>query len=153
VKQANIRTESQTPACHGIGYQGQSLEELCSRLKKAKVDLVIDVRERAWSHRPDFRKGKLEGGLKQVGIRYEHFPLAGNPYRPQNGEAPDFHACAIKYGAYMASKPALVTALYHLLLDNRVGFFCYEADSDQCHRSVLVNTIKKMAGAVKYENL
>jgi len=91
--------------------------------------------------------------LRQVGIRYEHFPLAGNPYRPQNGEPPDFNACAAKYQNYIASKPELVVALYHLLLDNRVAFFCYEADSEQCHRSVLVSTIKQMAGAVMYENL
>jgi len=141
------------PLCHGIGYQGISLEALCRRLVAADVELVIDVRERAWSQRPDFRKGKLKSALNDAGIRYEHFALAGNPFRPQNGAAPDFRTCAAQYQRHIRSLPCLLTALYHLMLDNRVAFLCYEADTNCCHRNVLVKAIDRHAGEVRYKNL
>jgi uncharacterized protein (DUF488 family) len=43
------------------------------------VDVLVDVRETAWSHKPGFSKRGLEGALRVHGIAYVHARFAGNP--------------------------------------------------------------------------
>ena len=45
---------------YSIGYEKRTIEELLSILKQHKITQVIDVRERAFSRVPAYRKAKLE---------------------------------------------------------------------------------------------
>ena len=42
--------------CFTIGYQGRRLDDLCGTLFNMGVEVLVDIRERAWSQRPEFRK-------------------------------------------------------------------------------------------------
>jgi uncharacterized protein (DUF488 family) len=124
--------------CLGIGYQGQSLAGLCEELRTLRVDLVIDVRERAWSNRPEFRKGVLSRALAEHGIKYQHMREAGNPFRPKAGEQIDAAECVRRYQQHLRSRPDVVIAIRRLSRRRRVALLCYEADSAACHRGVLL---------------
>jgi uncharacterized protein (DUF488 family) len=127
--------------CYAIGYQGVSVQVLCDRLAAAGVDVLIDVRERAWSNRPEYRKTALSCALAARGIRYEHIKEAGNPFRPRGAEKVDRETCLRNYQAYIDTKPQLVAELRVRARAERVAFFCYESSSDDCHRGVLLDRI------------
>ncbi len=124
--------------CLGIGYQGLSLAGLCDELGELRVDLVIDVRERAWSNRPEFRKGVLSRTLAARGIEYQHMRDAGNPFRPKPGEEIDAAECMRRYGRHLQTRPDVLESIRRLARRRRVALLCYEADSADCHRGVLL---------------
>ena len=139
--------------CFTIGYQGRSLEDLCSVLFNYGVDQLIDIRERAWSNRPEFRKQALEQGLATVGIEYEHFKEAGNPFRPRNGQNKSFEACAREYRRYLRENSDVLDEAEEFLLGSSVAFFCYEANSKECHRSVLVEELSRRMSELAVDHL
>ncbi len=62
-----------------IGYQGTTVQDFLRTLKKAKVDLVVDVRAVASSRLPGFSKSRLAANLAEAGIDYEHLRSLGTP--------------------------------------------------------------------------
>lgn len=121
-----------------IGYQGRSLDGLVATLQKAGATTLVDVRERAWSNRPEFRKGRMTAALEEAGIRYVHLRSAGNPFRPRKGEILSFSECASKYAAHLDEHPEVLGELLDLTQAGPAAIFCYEADHEHCHRSVLL---------------
>jgi uncharacterized protein (DUF488 family) len=55
-----------------IGYEGAALEDFLSTLKRARVSLLLDVREIALSRRKGFSKSALSAALSSFGIDYRH---------------------------------------------------------------------------------
>ncbi|HVI77405.1 MAG TPA: DUF488 domain-containing protein [Candidatus Acidoferrum sp.] len=129
---------------YSIGYQGKSLEGLCAKLADNAVEILIDVRERAWSNRPEFRKGALAEGLKRTGIEYLHLRSAGNPFRPRKGVSVQRELCLEYYSNYLANSPDVVNSVATLSRNNRSALFCYEANADECHRGVLIAALLKL---------
>ena len=62
-----------------IGYERQTLPEVIARLKKARVEIVVDVRAVAASRRPGFSKTMLAASLAEHGIDYVHLRQLGTP--------------------------------------------------------------------------
>ncbi len=139
--------------CFTVGYQGRSLEGLCSLLVNFGVDQLVDVRERAWSNRPEFRKQALKQGLARVGIGYKHLKEAGNPFRPRKGESLSFAACARSYRSYLRENSDVVNGAREVILSGSVALFCYEADSAECHRSVLVEELSEIVPGLEVDHL
>ena len=54
------------PTIATIGYQGAKLDGFLATLKEAEVDLLIDVREIAFSRRREFMKRALEEKNERV---------------------------------------------------------------------------------------
>jgi uncharacterized protein (DUF488 family) len=67
------------PVLYTLGYQQRSVDEFTEILRDSNVDVLIDVRETAWSHKPGLTKGSLQGALAANGIEYVHADFAGNP--------------------------------------------------------------------------
>ncbi len=44
------------PTLFTLGYQQRSLDEFVALLLEASIDVLVDVRETAWSHKPGFSK-------------------------------------------------------------------------------------------------
>lgn len=130
---------------YSIGYQGKSLEGLCAKLADNAVGVLVDVRERAWSNRPEFRKGVLAEGLKRSGIEYIHLRSAGNPFRPRKGVSVQRELCLGHYSEYLASSPDVVSSVAALSRSGRPALFCYEADAEECHRGVLIAAVKRLS--------
>lgn len=126
---------------YSIGYQGKSLRSLCSILSNNSIQLLIDVRSRAWSFRPEFRKNALKQALNEHGIDYTHLKIAGNPYRPPYNKPINPKLCESKYLKYLNQTPAILDTCYNLLSSKPSAIFCYESNRIQCHRNVLIRMI------------
>jgi uncharacterized protein (DUF488 family) len=124
-----------------VGYQGRSLPSLCELLVQNAVKMLIDIRERAWSNRPEFRKGALRKGLETSGISYDHLKMAGNPFRPRNGQVIASSRCFEQYKEYLAASPEIAEEVLGIARHSRIALFCYEASASACHRGVLAAAV------------
>ncbi|MEN6328638.1 MAG: DUF488 domain-containing protein, partial [Syntrophomonas sp.] len=55
-----------------IGYEGKTVDEFLRVLEKAKISIVIDVRENPNSRKKGFSKKILSETLNNNGIQYRH---------------------------------------------------------------------------------
>ena len=62
-----------------IGYEGATVPEVITALKRAGVERVIDVRALPLSRRPGFSKTPLRNALGESGIDYVHLKALGTP--------------------------------------------------------------------------
>lgn len=139
--------------CFSVGYQGRTVDDLVKGLVARRVSLVIDVRENAWSQRPDCRKGALSSALEGRGIKYLHLKRAGNPFRPRSGEKRDLDECAKLYRAYLSRNPEIVVEVARVVRSRRAALLCYEAIHEQCHRSVLSTALKRVVAGLNVEHI
>lgn len=131
---------------YSLGYEKRSLAEFISILRERDIDVVVDVRETAWSHKPGFSKGAFQKALERVGVRYVHAPFAGNPkWLRMNASS---HAeCLEWYDWYVTEYDEIVLAFEALVADwvaagQRVCITCFEQHSDDCHRGILASKWK-----------
>jgi uncharacterized protein (DUF488 family) len=129
------------PTVFTLGYQQRTQTEFLGFLGRAGIDVLVDVRETAWSHKRGFSKRSLATALHAHGIAYVHAPFAGNPKALRAGAAS--HAeCLGLFTSYLDANGAIVDMLDELigrLLDarKRVCLACYERHPDDCHRGIL----------------
>jgi len=139
--------------CFNLGYQGRSLSELCNTLSENAVKILLDVREHAWSQRPEFRRERLQNTLANYGISYFHCKIAGNPFRPRNGKRFDFKACAEKYGQHLKEVPEVLDVLEGAIKNQRSALFCYEKERNSCHRDILLKALVNRNPEIKIIDL
>ncbi len=127
-----------------IGYQGRRLDELTQTLQKNDVDIVLDVREYAWSRKPGFSKGQLKRALEDAGIDYLHDSRLGSPldlrkaYRA-GGEWAQFR---LGYIDHLGSLIGLIGDYVSLLSGRRVCLLCFEGEASLCHRSLIADAFE-----------
>lgn len=146
------------PQVFTLGYQQRSIEEYVAELKGAAVDLVVDVRETAWSHKPGFSKARLSEALAAAGIGYVHLKFAGNPKELRR--AASSHAqCLADYDRHIQATPDVVQRFADYLqgwAEDGVSpcLLCYERHPEDCHRTVLLNRVLQLLDRpVKVEHL
>jgi uncharacterized protein (DUF488 family) len=136
-----------------LGYEGLGLSGYADILRAFNVGVVLDVRERAWSQRPDFVKSKMDHGLALAGINYIHLQSAGNPSSiRKNVSTPE--ECLRLYREYLKSNQACVGELYsYARLAYESGrpacLTCYERNPQHCHRSVLIDALVEMDASIE----
>ena len=124
-----------------IGYEKRTIDGYVQLLREHEIDVVIDVRETAWSHKPGFSKGKFSAALADAGIDYVHAPWAGNPKWLR--EVAQSHAeCIANFKRYLSAMPDVLDALeeavaQHVAVGRPVALTCFERHHEDCHRSVL----------------
>jgi uncharacterized protein (DUF488 family) len=64
-----------------IGYEGATVDAFLRALKKARIDLVLDIRAVAASRKKAFSKNQLAAHLANAGIAYRHLRGLGTPKR------------------------------------------------------------------------
>jgi len=104
-----------------IGYSGQTHESLLVAIRG--LVRVIDVRSRANSRRPEFRKQALRQALIQAGIQYEHCPAMG-------ADAPPL--------VMAQAVEAFIRGLRTSVPFERTCLLCLEHYPEDCHRSYLL---------------
>jgi uncharacterized protein (DUF488 family) len=134
-----------------IGYQDRRLDEFTQDLANAGVQVLVDVRDRAWSQRPDFRKVRLAQALAARGIQYMHLKEAGNPFRPKPGEGLSIRECAERYKAQLEKHPEAIQMAIDLSRKSYCAFFCYERELVQCHRSILLTCMREVVGKLEIQ--
>jgi hypothetical protein len=130
-----------------LGYQQRSIREFVSLLVDAGIDVLVDVRETAWSHKPGFSKGALERALDGHGIEYVHAAFAGNP-KWLRANAESHRECLDWYSWYLQEFDEIVPAFDALIAGylrdgKRVCITCFERHADDCHRAILASDWQK----------
>ncbi len=122
-----------------IGYEGRTLQKLTWLLKGNDVDVVLDVREIAWSRKPGFSRGQLRAALEREGIAYRHDPRLGSPsgVRHAYRSSGDWDSFAQAYREHLASVQDIVGEYVAELGAGRVCLLCFEGQAELCHRSIV----------------
>jgi uncharacterized protein (DUF488 family) len=138
------------PLCT-IGYEKRSLGEYIDLLLANGVEVVIDVRETAWSHKPGFSKTAFSAGLKGAGIAYVHLRAAGNP-KWLRQSASSHAECLALYRQYIQRRPEVMSALSDALMEHgvthrRIALTCFERHPEDCHRGILADAWAQREGS------
>lgn len=139
-----------------IGYQGATMPAFLDVLKKAGVDIVVDVRAVVSSRRPGFSKNALAAHLDEVGIGYLHLRGLGTPAdgraAAKSGKFDELRRIYSKTLKTDAAKEDLETLAGMVRTGKHVCLLCFEADAAHCHRSMVVEALTKKL-PVKAKNL
>lgn len=138
-----------------IGYERATQGEVIERLKRASVEVVIDVRAVAASRRAGFSKTLLAASLGEAGIDYVHLRDLGTP-KPGRDAARKGHVAEMHqiYEAHLAEPAAQLQLAQatEIALDRKAALLCYEADAAGCHRRIVADRIHAATG-VQVEDL
>jgi len=130
-----------------IGYEKRTIKEYIALLKKFNINVLIDVREVAWSYKQDFRKNTLDNFLKRENIQYIHLPEAGNPKEIRKSSE-NIKECLDNYRLYLSKTESGLKFLKFIILKStlsqkNVCITCFERDFICCHRSIIIDAIEK----------
>lgn len=137
------------PAIFTIGYEKAAPDAFVAALKEAGVALVLDVRDKAWSRRPDYIGKRLAARLEAAGLSYRWMPELGTP---------DAGRAAAKAGDMEAWRRSLCgrldgaegqAALAHaaaLAAEQPTALLCLEADPARCHRTIVAERLAELTG-------
>lgn len=128
-----------------IGYEGADLADFLATLKRAKMNVLLDVRELPISRRKGFSKTALKQALAEVGIDYRHEKQLGSPkaVRHQLREDWDYRRFFRAYDKHLSQQMELLALLADEVQGN-VALMCYEKDHTTCHRAAVVNELARM---------
>jgi hypothetical protein len=123
-----------------IGYSGRALEDFLGVLKKARIEVVVDVRALPLSRRKGFSKTSLRTALESAGIDYRHVRAAGNPFRAQKSNT---KRCLALYSAHLDRTPDALDEVEELVKAKRCALLCFEAVACECHRSIIADRLRR----------
>lgn len=127
-----------------IGYEQSDPETFVRKLRAARVQTVIDVRELPHSRIPGFSKTALADALRQRGINYRHVPELGSPrdLRHSVRATGDFVAFTRGYLLFLKRQAKHVRAVKDLVDEQTCCLLCFEKDHNACHRKFVAMEIK-----------
>lgn len=121
-----------------IGYEHVGLGDFIAELRKAKVELIVDVRELPNSRRAGFSKNILANGLSEAGIGYRHMKALGTPKAGRDaskrGDIETMRAIIAQKLETPEAQLALQEAA-DLAGGQRICLMCLEHDWRRCHRA------------------
>lgn len=128
-----------------IGYEGADLDDFLATLKRARTNVLLDVRELPISRRKGFSKTALKEALAKAGIEYRHEKQLGSPktVRHQLREDWNYPRFFRAYDKHLSQQMDLLEQLTQEIKGN-VALMCYEKDHTTCHRASVVNELAKM---------
>jgi hypothetical protein len=149
-KVEQVRAVGMSPMLYTIGYEGLHLEEYINLLIGQNVRMLIDVRKNAYSMKFGFSRHILERGLREAGIHYIHLPGLGVDSAKRHAANTDKQWYNMFQEYYEETLPLhgkeLSTIKEMLERVNRVAITCYEATSEDCHRSYVARALEAMQG-------
>lgn len=135
-----------------LGYEKRNIEQYIEVLKRNKINLVVDVRQTAWSHKRDFCKKKFEASLQAEGINYLHCRELGNPkHLRSSGEGVE--EVLEKFGLYLYGSEMVKTKVSEIVdkakvQDLSICLTCFERNYLECHRSVIANYMQSIEKSI-----
>lgn len=128
-----------------IGYENVGVPDFVAALKKAKIKLLIDVREVANSRRAGFSKKSLAANLDEAGIAYIHMKPLGTPKAGRDaarkGDVKTMHQIMKAKLAGAESRAALAETAA-LAEKQRTALMCLEHDWRVCHRALVAKELE-----------
>jgi uncharacterized protein (DUF488 family) len=139
-----------------VGYQGATVATFLDALRRAGVELLVDVRAVASSRRPGFAKSALAANLQGAGIEYLHLRDLGTPAPGRAAARAGRHGEMRRiYRNHLETRTA--QAGLDVLADvvrsgRRVCLLCFEADAAHCHRTLVADALGGMV-PIRVEHL
>jgi uncharacterized protein (DUF488 family) len=134
-----------------IGYEHATTGAMLDELRRAKVDLVIDVRAVSSSRRPGFSKRQLAAGLDERGIGYLHLRALGTPKEgrlaARSGKRDELFRIFEKHLETPQAREELDELTTLAKSGRRLCLLCYERDPEGCHRRRVAEIIQERTGA------
>jgi len=131
-----------------IGYEAATQVAVIDCLKRAGVEVLLDVRAVASSRRAGFSKTLLAGSLAEAGIDYVHLRGLGTPKAGRQavraGRVAEMEAIYAEHLAEPAAQLQLAQAL-EIASERPAALLCYEADPSHCHRSIVAGRLAQKA--------
>lgn len=137
------------PRLATIGYEAEVQPAVIERLKRAGIEVLIDVRAVASSRRAGFSKTLLAASLAEAGVDYVHLRDLGTP-KPGRDAARKGHIAEMRriFEAHLeepAAQLQLAKAV-EIVRERRAALLCYEADHHGCHRAIVAERIRDALG-------
>lgn len=132
-----------------IGYEGARPDDFVSTLQLVKVQIVVDIRDRAQSRRPGFSKSSLRENLEKNGIEYLHLKELGDPKEGRDAaRSGDMNKFRRIYAAVLESQQAsdALAKIADLAKEMHVCLLCYERDHHDCHRKIVADRLESVVG-------
>lgn len=131
-----------------IGYQGRSRENLLTELQSNEINLVLDIRERAWSRKPGFSKYQLQRVFQDHGIDYIHEPRLGSPsdIRTIYRETGDWGVFDAAYREHLGTLTEVIDEYAEQLAGRRCCLLCFEEEATLCHRFAVAEALALALG-------
>jgi len=126
-------------ALYTFGYEGLSIDGFITRLKKAGVKAVFDVRQLPLSRKKGFSKVAFGAALSDAGITYKHLPIFGCPVQIRDRYKLDqnWKRYEKSFNAYIERQKPAVVELAVFAEKTDVCLVCFEADFNFCHRNLV----------------
>jgi uncharacterized protein (DUF488 family) len=138
-----------------IGYESATQDQVIDKLKRARVEVLIDVRAVAASRRAGFSKRVLAASLEAAGIDYIHLRQLGTPKAgrdaARDGRITEMHAIYEGHLTEPGAQLELAQAR-QIARERKAALLCYEADAGRCHREIVAARICGELGC-EVENL
>ncbi len=132
-----------------IGYERATLDDVIGRLKRAGVEIVLDVRAVAASRRAGFSKTLLSGSLKAAGIDYLHLRALGTPkpgrQAARAGRIQEMHEIFETHLQEPEAQLQLSEAA-EIAAQRTAALLCFEAEAKDCHRAIVAGLIRERTG-------
>lgn len=128
-----------------IGYELYNSNTFFLRLKRAKVDFLIDVREMPISRKRGFSKSSLIESSKRNGIEYLHLKSLGVPknIRNQLKGSKNYEKYFKDYGKYLYYQSDSIDHLLSLIKENTCCIMCLEHNHEGCHRNLILEELRR----------
>ena len=139
-----------------VGYEQAKPAAVLGELKRAKIELLVDTRAVAASRRPGFSKRQLAAALEEEGIGYVHLQKLGTPAEgraaARGGDTDALWRIYDKHIRAADARNELRELITLIKRGKRIALLCYCRDPKTCHRSRIVENLKKKM-AVKVTDL
>jgi uncharacterized protein (DUF488 family) len=131
-----------------IGYEAAAQAAVIDCLKRAGVEVLIDVRAVASSRRAGFSKTILAASLAEAGIDYVHLRALGTPKAGRQavraGRVAEMERIYVAHLAEPEAQLQLAEAL-DIAKERSAALLCYEADAQHCHRRIVAGRLEQAA--------
>ena len=133
-----------------IGYEGRTFENYLNSLIRNGINVLCDVRKNPISRKYGFSKSTLQNACEGLGIEYRHFPELGIPSceRTDLRCQSDYDDLFARYEKTVLSNHGdTLDVLVRLVEANEcIALTCFEANPAQCHRTRIINAIRRRIG-------
>ena len=132
------------PSVFSLGYEKRTIEEMIALLKDNKIQLVVDIREKAISRKKGFSKNTLKDTLQKEGIDYLHIPQLGSPsdIRKELKKNWDYQTFFEKYERHILKFEKHIDKIKELAISKNTAILCFERKSNACHRSIVTKILQ-----------
>ena len=139
---------TETLNIYTVGYEGLESEEFLWQLRRARVRVVVDVRDVPLSRKRGFSKTALAQTLSCAEIDYQHVRSLGcpKPIRDQYRADRNWNAYTIAFMKHLRQQTQAVSELAGLCEERAAALLCYEADAGLCHRTYVARAVAALSG-------